>query len=107
MSKNEQTAPLDVALTAEISRIAAPIEVLVVDLDDTLWKGNCERFAGAIPASATEVVGASGESLHIFPEAALVLRSVFESGIRIAVASNSPAKATALLLLRQFGLAPF
>eukprot|EP00310_Coccolithus_braarudii_P014416 CAMPEP_0183334962 /NCGR_PEP_ID=MMETSP0164_2-20130417/3404_1 /TAXON_ID=221442 /ORGANISM="Coccolithus pelagicus ssp braarudi, Strain PLY182g" /LENGTH=165 /DNA_ID=CAMNT_0025504211 /DNA_START=190 /DNA_END=687 /DNA_ORIENTATION=- len=37
---------------------------------------------------------------------ALVLRSVHTCGMRIAVASNSPAKGTALRILRQFGLAP-
>lgn len=74
----------------------------------TLWNGNCESFSDARivhPGEATDV--ASGRKLTIFPDVVAIFRFFREHGVPIAIASASPAMATAKRLLRGFGLGDF
>eukprot|EP00316_Scyphosphaera_apsteinii_P013007 CAMPEP_0119305274 /NCGR_PEP_ID=MMETSP1333-20130426/6313_1 /TAXON_ID=418940 /ORGANISM="Scyphosphaera apsteinii, Strain RCC1455" /LENGTH=214 /DNA_ID=CAMNT_0007308331 /DNA_START=146 /DNA_END=787 /DNA_ORIENTATION=- len=83
------------------------VEAVVLDLDDTLWRGNCEHFSGAcVRTAATEIQHTmSRATLALYPEVPLVMNALSACGIPIAIASASPASETARHLLMQFGLA--
>ena len=84
----------------------AGVDLVIFDLDMTLWDGNCNTFAGARAlVSATEVVHrASGRSLRLYADVPAVFSALRAARVRICIASASPTEAVALSLLRSFGL---
>ena len=98
--------PLDSRLADRIH--SSGVEAVVVDLDSTLWNGNCESFSDFVQISESSVRRKRDErTLSLYPEVAATLQIMHELGVRVAVASASPAEGTALRLLRAFGILPF
>lgn len=85
---------------------AARPGAVVFDLDHTLWNGNCEEFSAAkIVGPAKAVDTASGRTLALYEAVPRIFAALDEAGVAVAIASASPAAATAARLLRGFGLA--
>jgi magnesium-dependent phosphatase-1 len=82
---------------------ASKVQLVVLDLDSTIWNGNAESFHDFVQLSESSVRRRrDGRSLHLFPDVAPALQALHEAGVAIAVASASPAEDTALRLLRAF-----
>lgn len=82
---------------------ASNVQLVVLDLDSTIWNGNAESFHDFVQLSESSVRRRhDGRSLHLFPDVAPALQALHEAGVAIAVASASPAEDTALRLLRAF-----
>ena len=98
--KRKHLQPLDDLLAA-----VSPVCV-VFDCDHTLWHGNVEDFTAAKVTSAREAVDVTtGRILALYHEVPAIFDLLRRHGIPVAVASASPAKETALRLLRAFGFA--
>mmetsp|Transcript_43931 Transcript_43931/g.95985 ORF Transcript_43931/g.95985 Transcript_43931/m.95985 type:complete len:252 (-) Transcript_43931:25-780(-) len=93
------------SLADHLRSLHISVKVVVVDLDYTLWKGNCIDYQGATLFSETEAAHPSGKRLALYPEVPVVLKALRSCGVAVAVASNAPSRATAEQLLRLFGLA--
>jgi HAD superfamily phosphatase (TIGR01681 family) len=92
-----------------IDRIkASKVQLVVLDLDSTIWNGNADSFHDFVQLSDSSVRRRhDSRSLHLFPDVAPALQALHEAGVAIAIASASPAEATALRLLRAFKVFPF
>ena len=93
-------------LVSQLRAVGSLPSLCVFDLDDTLWRGNCEDFEGAAfdgeQGRAVDI--RSGRKLELFQDVKLIFAALSYCGVPIAIASASPAKATALRLLKAFGL---
>ena len=89
---------------ASLLAVAKP-SMVILDLDYTLWRGNCDEFADSRVISSTEAADAkSGKSLHVYPEVHEVFGVLVAHSIPIAIASAASAAETATRLLRAFRL---
>lgn len=89
---------------ASLLAVAKP-SMVILDLDYTLWRGNCDEFADSRVISSTEATDAkSGKSLHVYPEVHEVFGALVAHSIPIAIASAASAAETATRLLRAFRL---
>ena len=79
--------------------------MLVLDLDYTLWRGNCEDFGTAQLVGPHEARSLSGQSLRLYADVPRIFAAFSARKVPIAIASASPAAQTGLRLLRGFGLA--
>jgi len=88
---------------------AALFRLVVLDLDDTLWQGDCVSLNRGPYAltNPTECVDTSGRSLRLFPEVPTILVALRAAGCTLAVASQCPAPPTARALLALFGLSEY
>ena len=98
--------------------IQRPAVVVTLDLDHTLWPGECrewpvgsfQRFQPAQPgdwSAPRKVVdqSTSGDFLELHKDVPLIFDALGRAGVPIAIASASPAADSARALLRAFGLA--
>lgn len=96
----------------------APV-VVTLDLDNTLWKGECKEWpvdsfqryaepaaaeAGGLPSPRKVYDKKNGEFLELYAEVPLVFDALRWAGVPIAIASASPAADSARALLSAFGL---
>ena len=85
----------------------SPDVIVTVDLDRTLWKGECLDWpVGSFTShSATAVFDERAERfLELHAEVLLVFAALKQAGVRVAVASASIAADSARALLSSFGL---
>lgn len=75
-----------------------------MDLDRTLWDGDCAALWRPLRLAGPGAAGSNGTELDIFPEAAPALRALHAAGCRLGIVSLSSADATARWLLNRWGL---
>jgi len=104
--KLSSTDALDAELVALIRE--SGVEAVVLDLDSTIWNGNCDGFSDFVQVSEQSVCRKSdNRALHLFPDVAPALQALHGAGVLIAIASASPTEGTAHRLLRAFGVSRF
>jgi HAD superfamily phosphatase (TIGR01681 family) len=102
MKRSRPWSDVDVETLA--LRTARP-SAAVFDLDHTLWTGNCEDFQAAHVVSRHEALDTgSGRKLKLFEDVHTIFALLEREGVSVAIASASPARTTAMRLLRGFGL---
>lgn len=87
-------------------------KIAVLDLDWTLWRGDCGKdiaqpfyYAGSNPISNGEIVyDGWGRVISIYPDIRQILQGFRNAGILIAFASRNPDAASCKALLQAFGL---
>ena len=99
-------ADVDDDQLAKLIRSARP-SVAIFDLDSTLWDGNVENYVAAHVVGDGEAVNTDGTqrpSLRLFKDVKAICTLFAEHRVPLAIASASPARTTAVRLLKSFGI---